>query len=66
MESAVLLATIHDVKALWSSVVALAFFSLKTSSAYRNCVHLDDATASIQQQELMIGFEDQNFCNSSL
>jgi hypothetical protein len=49
MESAIPLATIHDVKAFRSSVVASTFFSLNTSSAFRDCIGMNYVIVSIQQ-----------------
>lgn len=66
MESAVFFAAIYDVKPFRSSVVALTFLRLTSSSAYRNCVATNHVVSTIQQQKFMVSFEHQDIRSSLL
>ena len=66
MKSAVPLVTVYGVKPFWSFVVTLALFGVKSSSANRNEVCMQDVVASVQQQKFVFGLEDENFANSFL
>ena len=57
MESAVSLATIYDVKPFRTSMVALTFFRLNSSSAYRDFAATNNVVVGTQQQKFMFGFE---------